>query len=98
MSEELFNAIKQGDASKVEQIIERNPNLANIKDAHGMSPVVVATYYGQSKIAQFLISNGARLDIFEASMTGRIETVKEVILEDKSAAIPSLETDLLRCI
>jgi uncharacterized protein len=85
MSEEFFRAIKQGDAQKVEQLIETNLGLANMKDSQGMSPVVVATYYGQSKIAQLLIAKGAHLDIYEASMTGKIDVMKEMILKDKSA-------------
>jgi ankyrin repeat protein len=82
MSEDFFKAIKQGDARKVEEIIQRDSTLSNVRDSQGMSPVVVATYYGQPKIAELLIAKGAKLDLFEASMTGNTVTVEQIISKD----------------
>jgi ankyrin repeat protein len=84
MSEELFKAIRQGDAAKIEHILHKNATLANIKDSGGMTPVVLASYYGQPKIAQILISHGAKLNLFEASMTGESKVVKELVAKDPS--------------
>ena len=86
MSEELFNAIKEGDDARVEQMISRNPSLVNTKDSQGMSPVTVATYYGRSKIAEVLVLRGAKLTLYEASMTGKLETVKDIITRNPEEA------------
>ena len=79
MSEEFFNAIKEGESARVEQMVNRNPSLVNAKDSQGMSPVTVATYYGRSKIAEVLVSQGATLTLHEASMAGKLEIVKSLI-------------------
>ena len=86
MSEEFFNAIKEGEGAKVEQMISRNPSLVNVKGRQGMSPVTVATYYGRSKIAEVLVSRGARLNIWEASMTGNIAVVKDLLAKNPAEA------------
>lgn len=82
MSEDLFKAIRQGDSNRIEKILSKNRSLANSKDSSGMSPVVIATYYGQPKIAQIIISHGAKLDLFEAAMTGHLEVVGQFISKD----------------
>jgi len=92
MSEEFFKAIKEGDLPRVEQMIQRNSSLVNAKDPQGMSPVIVATYYNQSNIANRLIQSGAELNLYEASMTGRLETVKEMVSK-KPADANSLSSD-----
>jgi ankyrin repeat protein len=84
LSEEFFKMIKEGQLAQVEQLIERNHDLVNSKDAQGMSPVVVATYYGEPKIAELLVSKGATLNFFEASMIGNLSEVKEAIKKDPS--------------
>ena len=85
MSDEFFKAIKQGEVAKAEQMIERNSSLANVRDLQGMTPVIVATYYGQPKIAEMLISKGAKLNLFEAAMTGRLEIVRDTLAKDPRA-------------
>ncbi|MDG6904702.1 MAG: ankyrin repeat domain-containing protein [Nitrososphaerota archaeon] len=85
MSENLFKAIRQGDSSKIERMLNKNGSLANSKDSSGMTPVVIATYYGQPKIAQIIIEHGAKLDLFEAAMTGQLEIVKQIAAKDQSS-------------
>ncbi len=79
VSEEFFKAIKEGKETKVRQMLQRNGDLANSRSQQGMSAVTIATYYSQPEIAQILISKGARLDLFEAAMAGRLDIVKEWI-------------------
>ena len=91
-AEDLFAAIKAGDIAKVAGMLERNTALANAKDGQGMSAVIVATYYGRPEVADTLISKGAKLDLHEASMTGRMEVVKGLVSEDKTK-VGSLSRD-----
>ena len=79
MSEELLKAIRHGEADRIERILNKNKSLANIKDSNSMTPVVLATYYGQPKIAKILISHGAKLDMFEAAMTGELKVVNDIV-------------------
>ena len=79
ISEELFRAIKEGKVQEVRLMLERNGTLANARNSQGMSAVTVATYYRQSEIGNVLIAKGAKLDLFEASMTGKIDIVRDLI-------------------
>ncbi len=82
MAEEYFKAIKDGESGKVEQMIERDADLMNARNESGMSAVVVATYYGHPKIADYLISRGAKLNLFEAAMSGEVDVVKRLVREN----------------
>ncbi|HME18313.1 MAG TPA: ankyrin repeat domain-containing protein [Nitrososphaerales archaeon] len=84
--DELFAAIKKGDDARIGELLERDRDLANARDREGMSPVTIATYYGRTGIADRLISSGANLDLHEASMTGRMDVVKNLLSNDRSRA------------
>jgi ankyrin repeat protein len=75
----LFQAIKKGDLPAVEEILKRQPDIAGIADAGGMSAVLTALYYSQPAIADALINAGAPLNLFEASAAGRIDQVREYL-------------------
>lgn len=67
-------------------MLERNGRLANARNAQGMSAVTVATYHRQLEIGNMLVAKGARLNLFEASMTGKIEIVKDIISKKQTRA------------
>ena len=46
---------------------------------NGLSAVLLAVYYGQPLIANLLIERHPDLDIFEASATGRLERVRNIL-------------------
>jgi len=79
MLDEFFNAIKKGDDAKVGEMLDENSDLANARDQQGLSPVTIATYYNRSGIADALILRGAELDVHEASMTGKLQVVRNLL-------------------
>jgi len=84
MTDEFFKAVKEGDESKVGEMLGRNRTLADSRDQQGMSPVAVATYYNHPAITDALIASGATLDLHEAAMTGRLAAVKGLVSDDPS--------------
>jgi ankyrin repeat protein len=91
-SDEFFKAIAEGDDAKVRKLLEREGALANERNKQGLSPVTLATYYGRTGIADTLISKGAKLDFHEASMTGRMNVVRDLLSNDPSR-VGSLSKD-----
>ncbi|MBX7214245.1 MAG: ankyrin repeat domain-containing protein [Thermoflexales bacterium] len=81
MTSTLFDAIKKGDLAAVSAQLATDPSLANAS-ADGMSAVTTATFYGKRAIAEALIASGATLDIFDATMTGRLERVRALLREN----------------
>lgn len=83
---QIFEAIVAGDRAKLEDLIQRNPDLVNSRDEQGLSAVLMAMYYGKPDLARYLVDQGARLDIFEAAAVGELARVKQLMEESPELA------------
>lgn len=81
-SEQLIQAVKEGDANQVAALLRADLGLARTRTTEGLSVVLLATYYGHAAIAQQLANAGQPLDIFEASAIGKAGRVAELIQTD----------------
>lgn len=72
-----------GDFEKVKALLEEEPALINSSWDWGggdwETALGAAAHMGRRDIAEYLISKGARIDIFAAAMLGREEIVKEIL-------------------
>jgi ankyrin repeat protein len=82
---ELFAAIKVGNLSAVQVLIDRDASLASVRDDSGESAVMSAVYHRQQPIARLLIERGARLDVFEASAVGAAGRLEAALAADRDA-------------
>jgi len=80
-SEQLFDAIKKGNADEVSRLIDANPALARARQS-GVSPLLTAVYYRQAAVARILLDRGMQLDVFEASALGTTERLREILAEE----------------
>lgn len=76
--EQLFDAIKGGRVDEVRELIQQNPALKDARDASGASTILVATYNMQPDVVNALVELGAPIDIFEASVLGRIDRIRQI--------------------
>jgi ankyrin repeat protein len=81
MSNSFFDAIKQGNHEGVEQLLDANPGLIHARQ-DGLSPILIAAYYGYPAIASFLADKTVALTIFEAAATGKINNVLRLLARD----------------
>ncbi|MGC3943876.1 MAG: hypothetical protein QM762_04940 [Chryseolinea sp.] len=69
--------------ARVKELLEKEPNLLNATWDWGKgdfeSAIGAAGHMGLVDMAEFLISKGARMDIFVATMLGRLDIVKPMI-------------------
>jgi ankyrin repeat protein len=86
-TDEFLEAIKKGNLSKVNQLLETNPALANTKEKDGTSAIIFALYHGQRNIAEAISVKKTKLDIFEASTLGELDRAKSLI--DQNPALAS---------
>jgi ankyrin repeat protein len=75
----LLDAVRAGDIDGVRANLSADSSCARLKDENGISAVLLAVYYGQPLIANLLIERHPDLDIFEASATGRLERVRNIL-------------------
>lgn len=83
------------DLDKVKELLSQEPNLVNASWDWGggdwETGLGAAAHMGRRDIAEFLLANGARLDIFAAAMLGKLDIVKALLAsypEMKKAAGP----------
>ena len=81
MSTSFFDAIKRGDREAVERQLAADPSLIHARE-NGLSPILVAAYYGHPQIASFLADKTVALTIFEAATTGKINNVLRLLARD----------------
>jgi uncharacterized protein len=86
MATELFAAIKRGDTAAVERLLERERTLVDARDEKGLSPLLVALYYGEPDIATAILARGPKLTVFEAAAAGDAGRVREIVGRDRSQA------------
>ncbi len=68
--ERLLQAIREGRAADVALVVDARPDLADARDAAGISAVVLALYHGRQDIAAWLAARRRDLDVFEAASLG----------------------------
>jgi len=81
MSQEFFDAIKEGDKEEVERRLNLDPGLIHLKE-NGLSPILVAAYHQKPAIASFLADKTVAINIFEAAATGKINNIIRLLARD----------------
>jgi uncharacterized protein len=77
-SNELFAAIRKGDAASIRTLLDADPALAVAKSSQGQSPVLAAVYSGRTEIRDLLIARGITLEFHEAAAAGQLDRVKQL--------------------
>ena len=83
-TDEFLDAIQKGNLSKIDQLLATSPALASSKAKNGVSAILLALYYGHQDIAQAIAAKKGGLDIFEASVPGKLERLKNLIEQDRA--------------
>ena len=79
--EEFFTAVKEGRQEVVERLLRATPSLIHEKE-NGLSPILVAAYNHQPKLANFLTEKAVLLNIFEAAATGKMNHIIRILARD----------------
>jgi hypothetical protein len=86
MNDEMVSGIvgaSHGNFDKVKELVKARPELAGASWDWGFgdweTALGAASHVGRRDIAEFLIANGARPDIFTYAMLGMLKSVQEII-------------------
>ena len=81
-----FVIAAHGNLNKVREMFEKYPNLVNASyawsESDRESAIQAAAQVGSVSVAEFLLTNGAPLEICTAAMLGRAEDVKSRLDDD----------------
>ncbi|MDP9191571.1 MAG: ankyrin repeat domain-containing protein [Acidobacteriota bacterium] len=78
---ELIDAIQQGDAARVNELLETDPALLQTHDGP-VSPIFTAIYHGKNDIARLLVERGAPVSFAEACALGDLDRVERQLATD----------------
>ena len=81
MSNPFLEAIKQGDWPEVERLLDADPGLIHVRE-NGLSPILIAAYYGQPDIASYLADKTVAITIYEAAAAGKINNILRLLARD----------------
>jgi hypothetical protein len=75
-----------GDLERVQALLKQEPGLLNAAWDWGggdwETALGAAAHTGRKEIASFLLLQGARIDLFAATMLGKIEIVKSMLADN----------------
>lgn len=78
-----FVGVAHADLDRTREMVEQEPALVNATWDWGggdfETALGAASHMGRRDIAEYLLSRGARLDIFAATMLGNLEIVKATL-------------------
>jgi ankyrin repeat protein len=66
--------VKKGDLSAVQAVLAEDPALLDATNETGQSAFLLAKYYRQEAVAQYLLGLNPKLDIFNLCVAGRMPT------------------------
>jgi ankyrin repeat protein len=84
--DQFLDAIRRGDVTQVQRILESEPALLSARDDQGVSPVLTAVYHGQSDVLRELMALRPDLSVHEAAATGQSRRVRAWLDEDPGLA------------
>jgi uncharacterized protein len=90
-SQRCFELLQSGDADGLRRLLDETPEVAEARDAAGVSLLMHALYRGRRELAETIASKRHELDIFEASSLGRLERLQGCLSD--VAAINSFSKD-----
>lgn len=82
----LLDAIKRGDLPAVESALKTDSTLVNQRDENGVSPMLIALYYGKTALIPTLLAAKPTLDIFDAAALGDEAVLDSLLKVDPTAA------------
>ena len=84
--EALAAAIRKGDTSAVEALLDADPALVNARRPDGSSFVLYAVYCGHVGLVNVFKERGRIIDLFEATAAGDAPAVRAFLAADPGAA------------
>ena len=81
-ADEIFEAIKAGDADRVSALVAGDSSLATARNEQGISAIMWALYNQRRDLAALVSAAQPSLDVMEAAALGRIAALSELVSED----------------
>lgn len=89
MSQQFFRLIQSGVTAEIAAAVESDPQLAQERDAQGVSGLMWSVYTGQPMVRDYLLAQlaaqGVLLDLCEAAAVGDTLRIEDILAAEPSA-------------
>ena len=92
-SDDLFDAIRAGDLSRVDRLLTVRPYLAGASNAAGVTAVTAAAYAQEPAIVERILAAKPDLDRFEAAIVGDLARLSQLLDEADAEPIDQRSGD-----
>jgi ankyrin repeat protein len=82
----ITDLVQAGDVEGLRAVLAQDPTLASARDRSGVSAIMFALYQNRKDMLELLLAVAPEIDIFEATSTGRIERVDELLRHNPGLA------------
>jgi ankyrin repeat protein len=82
---EVMEAVAAGDAERVAALVTEDPSLAMARGEDGVSALMLARYRFDRPTMDALLAADPDLDLFEAAALGRIDRLRERLMNDPAS-------------
>ena len=72
-----FELLSTGEIDELRCLLDRDPAVAEARDAAGVSLLMQSLYRGRRELAESIAAKKTELDIFEAASLGRLERLRK---------------------
>ena len=79
--QELFDAIRAGDADKIAALLDSDPSLVTARE-NDVTAVLFSLYHGKPELARLFVERGATLSFAEACAVGDLDRVQTLLASD----------------
>lgn len=83
--DDLFQAVRNGDAARVDALLDAQPSLITGRDESGNSLLLTALYHGEPRLAAALVARGAPVNQWEAAALGDVARLQAHLEADPSS-------------
>jgi ankyrin repeat protein len=83
---EFLDAVRAGDAARVAALVADDPALANARDEHDVSALLLARYRFDRPVMDALLAADPEMDIFTAAALGHLDRLRHRLEEEPSRA------------
>jgi ankyrin repeat protein len=82
---DVMEAVAAGDAERVAALVTEDPSLAMARGEDGVSALLLARYRFDRPTMDALLAADPDLDLFEAAALGRIDRLRERLMDDPAS-------------
>jgi uncharacterized protein len=78
----IFETIQANELQRLEVLIRNDPQLILQENTNGITPLMMAVYYGRSEMIDHILLLESKLNLYEASALGELTRLRDILRKE----------------